>query len=273
VRRMPGGGLRKVLVGATAALTLAAMAGPASAAPAPAATVEVRGGDILSPGQFIKNNFRFVPRNIAVAVGMSSDGSTATEARTNRTPPPSPTEPTYPRTSRSSTPASRRVASAPRRSRPTTQGRTSRHRSTSGSTGAGQAWTRGATRCCSLDRSPRPFGAGSLRPPAPTSSTCASFTLGCRAASPSGNSAEHDGRGPGEPAPSRLEGSGHVVPDRSDTSRSTARRHPDRSCRAGPTGQSMVARADPTRRLPRADGPCQRGKRLPRTSLTLQSSW
>jgi plastocyanin len=69
MRRMPGGGLRKVLVGAIAALTLAAMAGPASAAPAPAATVEVRGGDILNPGQFIKNNFRFVPRNIAVSSG------------------------------------------------------------------------------------------------------------------------------------------------------------------------------------------------------------
>jgi plastocyanin len=45
------------------------MAGPASAAVAPAATVEVRGGDILNPGQFIKNNFRFVPRNITVRSG------------------------------------------------------------------------------------------------------------------------------------------------------------------------------------------------------------
>jgi plastocyanin len=69
MRRMPGGGLRKVLIGATAALIVAAMAGPASAAPVPAATVEVRGGDILQPGQFIKNNFRFVPRNIAVSSG------------------------------------------------------------------------------------------------------------------------------------------------------------------------------------------------------------
>jgi plastocyanin len=69
MRRMPGGGLRKVLIGATAALIVAAMAGSASAAPAPAATVEVRGGDILQPGQFIKNNFRFVPRNIAVSSG------------------------------------------------------------------------------------------------------------------------------------------------------------------------------------------------------------
>jgi ABC-type proline/glycine betaine transport system substrate-binding protein len=65
MRRIPGGGLRKILIAATAALILAAMAGPAAAAPAPAATVEVRGGDILQPGQFIKNNFRFVPRNIA----------------------------------------------------------------------------------------------------------------------------------------------------------------------------------------------------------------
>jgi plastocyanin len=69
MRRMYGGGLRKLLVGAVAALTLAAMAGPASAAVAPAATVEVRGGDILNPGHFIKNNFRFVPRNITVNSG------------------------------------------------------------------------------------------------------------------------------------------------------------------------------------------------------------
>jgi plastocyanin len=69
MRRTYGGGLRKLLVGAVAALTLAAMAGPASAAVAPAATVEVRGGDILRPGQFIKNNFRFVPRNITVGSG------------------------------------------------------------------------------------------------------------------------------------------------------------------------------------------------------------
>jgi|Tabmets5t2r1_1033131.scaffolds.fasta_scaffold29884_2 plastocyanin len=69
MRRMPGGGLRRILIGATAALTLAAMAVPASAGTTPAATVEVRGGDILEPGQFIKNNFRFVPRNITVNSG------------------------------------------------------------------------------------------------------------------------------------------------------------------------------------------------------------
>ena len=69
MRRIPGGGLRTVFVGATAALMLAVMAAPASAAPAPAATVEVRGGDILQPGQFIKNNFRFVPRRITVSSG------------------------------------------------------------------------------------------------------------------------------------------------------------------------------------------------------------
>jgi plastocyanin len=69
MRRMPGGGLRKVLIAAAAALLVAAMAGPASAGTAPAARVEVRGGDILQPGQFIKNNFRFVPRNIAVDSG------------------------------------------------------------------------------------------------------------------------------------------------------------------------------------------------------------
>jgi plastocyanin len=69
MRRMPGGGLRKLLVAAVAALIVAAMAGPASAAVAPAATVEVRGGEILQPGQFIKVNFRFVPRNITVSSG------------------------------------------------------------------------------------------------------------------------------------------------------------------------------------------------------------
>ena len=69
MRRMPGGGLRKLLVAAVAALIVAAMAGPASAAVAPAATLEVRGGEILEPGQFIKVNFRFVPRNITVSSG------------------------------------------------------------------------------------------------------------------------------------------------------------------------------------------------------------
>jgi plastocyanin len=69
MRRRYGGGLRKLLVAAVATLIVAAMAGPASAAVAPAATVEVRGGDILQPGQFIKNNFRFVPRNITVHSG------------------------------------------------------------------------------------------------------------------------------------------------------------------------------------------------------------
>jgi plastocyanin len=69
MRRTYGGGLRKLLVAAVAALIVAAMAGPASAGVAPAATVEVRGGDILQPGQFIKNNFRFVPRNITVHSG------------------------------------------------------------------------------------------------------------------------------------------------------------------------------------------------------------
>jgi plastocyanin len=69
MRGMPGGGPRRILIAAVAALIVAAMAGPASAATAPAATVEVRGGDILQPGQFIKNNFRFVPRNITVNSG------------------------------------------------------------------------------------------------------------------------------------------------------------------------------------------------------------
>ena len=69
MRRTLRGNLRGILVGTTAALTLAALAAPAAATPAPAATVEVRGGDILQPGQFIKNNFRFVPRNITVNSG------------------------------------------------------------------------------------------------------------------------------------------------------------------------------------------------------------
>jgi plastocyanin len=69
MRRKPAGEFRRILIGAIAALIVAAMAGPASAATAPAARVEVRGGDILQPGQFIKNNFRFVPRNITVHSG------------------------------------------------------------------------------------------------------------------------------------------------------------------------------------------------------------
>jgi len=69
MRRMPGGGLRRILIAAAAALIVAATAGTASAATAPAARVEVRGGDVLQPGQFIKNNFRFAPRNITVHSG------------------------------------------------------------------------------------------------------------------------------------------------------------------------------------------------------------
>lgn len=71
MRRTYGGGLRKLLVAAAATLIVAVVVGPASAGGgvAPAATVEVRGGDILEPGLFIKNNFRFVPRRITVSSG------------------------------------------------------------------------------------------------------------------------------------------------------------------------------------------------------------
>jgi plastocyanin len=61
--------MRKLLIGAIAALVLAAVtAGPASAAGS-TTTVLVRGGDILNPGHFIKNNFRFVPMDISVSSG------------------------------------------------------------------------------------------------------------------------------------------------------------------------------------------------------------
>jgi plastocyanin len=52
-----------------AMVALPEFAGVAPAGAAVAATVEVKGGDVLSPGHFIKNNFRFVPRNIAVSKG------------------------------------------------------------------------------------------------------------------------------------------------------------------------------------------------------------
>src|SRR5262245_58370612 len=68
-----GGAMRRSYlvgaVGGVAALALPMlMAAPAQAS-APAAIVEVRGGDVLNPGHFIKNNLRFVPPNITVRSG------------------------------------------------------------------------------------------------------------------------------------------------------------------------------------------------------------
>jgi plastocyanin len=59
--------LRTVVIAATAVLVSALVAGPALAQGTK--TVETRGGDILNPGQFIKNNFRFQPKNISVTSG------------------------------------------------------------------------------------------------------------------------------------------------------------------------------------------------------------
>jgi plastocyanin len=61
------GPLRTIVIAATAALVSALVAGPALAQGTK--TVETRGGDILNPGQFIKNNFRFQPKNISVTSG------------------------------------------------------------------------------------------------------------------------------------------------------------------------------------------------------------
>jgi plastocyanin len=62
------GPLRTIVIAATAALVSALVAGPALAQATK--TVETRGGDILNPsGQFIKNNFRFQPKNISVTSG------------------------------------------------------------------------------------------------------------------------------------------------------------------------------------------------------------
>jgi plastocyanin len=59
--------LRTIVLVATAALVSALVAGPALAQGTK--TVETRGGDTLNPGQFIKNNFHFQPKNISVTSG------------------------------------------------------------------------------------------------------------------------------------------------------------------------------------------------------------
>jgi plastocyanin len=59
--------LRTSLIAVIAALVPALVAGPALAQATK--TVEVRGGDTLNPGQFIKNDFRFQPKNISVTSG------------------------------------------------------------------------------------------------------------------------------------------------------------------------------------------------------------
>jgi plastocyanin len=61
------GPLRTSLIAVIAALVPALVAGPALAQATK--TVETRGGDTLNPGQFIKNNFRFQPKNISVTSG------------------------------------------------------------------------------------------------------------------------------------------------------------------------------------------------------------
>jgi plastocyanin len=61
------GPLRTSLIAVIAALVPALLAGPALAQATK--TVEVRGGDTLNPGQFIKNNFHFQPKNISVSSG------------------------------------------------------------------------------------------------------------------------------------------------------------------------------------------------------------
>lgn len=61
--------MRRLALGVAAALAFSVlMVGPALASGS-TTTVEVRGGDILNPGHFIKNNLRFVPRNISVHHG------------------------------------------------------------------------------------------------------------------------------------------------------------------------------------------------------------
>ena len=60
---------RSYLMGVAAALMLPMLMAAPAQANAPAATVEVRGGDVLNPGHFIKNNLRFVPHNITVHSG------------------------------------------------------------------------------------------------------------------------------------------------------------------------------------------------------------
>jgi plastocyanin len=64
VRKRP---LRTSLIAVIAALVPALVAGPALAQATK--TVETRGGDTLNPGQFIKNDFRFQPKNISVTSG------------------------------------------------------------------------------------------------------------------------------------------------------------------------------------------------------------
>jgi plastocyanin len=61
------GPLRTSLIAVIAALVPALVAGPALAQATK--TVQVRGGDTLNPGQFIKNNFHFQPKNISVTSG------------------------------------------------------------------------------------------------------------------------------------------------------------------------------------------------------------
>jgi plastocyanin len=67
MRWLSKGPLRTIVIAATAALVSALVAGPALAQGTK--TVQTRGGDTLNPGQFIKNDFHFQPKNISVTSG------------------------------------------------------------------------------------------------------------------------------------------------------------------------------------------------------------
>jgi plastocyanin len=58
--------MRRLAIGLATALTLSVVMAAPTVAQGAKTTVEVRGGDILSPGNFIKNTFRFRPMDIAV---------------------------------------------------------------------------------------------------------------------------------------------------------------------------------------------------------------
>jgi plastocyanin len=59
--------LRATVIAVAAALVSAVVVVPALAQGTK--TVQVRGGDTLNPGQFIKNDFHFQPKNISVSSG------------------------------------------------------------------------------------------------------------------------------------------------------------------------------------------------------------
>jgi hypothetical protein len=58
--------MRRLALALATALTLSVVVAAPTVAQGAKTTVEVQGGDILSPGNFIKNTFRFRPINLAV---------------------------------------------------------------------------------------------------------------------------------------------------------------------------------------------------------------